>query len=304
VKDLGKLFIYLLATVLLGALMAPALFWGAHLVAAQSGDGVIAQFVAKTDFQRFFNRAVLIAALLLLIPLIRAIRIPDRAALGLEPDTAPWRHWFTGFIIAFLSMVLMAGLALWLGPYKLRGTIPWDKMMLLPLTAIAASVVEEYLFRGGIQGVAQRTLTNWMAIFFVSALFAIIHFLKPPETGIAMADVHWFSGFNLLTRTFWQFGDPKLLLWGFSTMFLVGAVLGYARLRTRSLWMPIGLHAGWVLSKMSFSVMTRRSGAEATWPWFGSDILVGLVPVLTLIATGWAVWWWLNHADKNRYRRW
>ncbi len=303
-KDLGKLFLYLLATVLLGALLAPPIFWGAHLLAAQSGNQAFTAFVAKTDFQRFFNRAILISAILLLFPLIRAIRMPDRAALGLETDTAPWRHLITGFLIAFLSMAVMAGLALWIGPYKLRTSIPWDKMWLLPLTAITVSVVEEYLFRGGIQGIAQRTLTNWMAIFFVSGLFAIVHFLKPPATGIATADVYWSSGFDLLTRTFWQFGEPKLLLWGVTTMFLVGAVLGYARLRTRSLWMSIGLHSGWVLSKMSFSVITRRSHSDESWPWFGGDILVGLVPVLTLLVTGWVVWWWLNHADQNRYRRW
>ena len=301
-KDLRTLFYYLLATVLLGALLAPPIFWGAHLLAAHYGPGTYSDFIAKTDFQRFFNRSILIAAILLFIPLLRRIRIPDRYALGLETDTAPWRHFFAGFGIALLSMVAMGALALWIGPYTLRKDLHLERMVWLPVTAISVSVLEEYLFRGGIQGVAQRTLTNWMAIFFVSGVFAIVHFLKPPETGIAVADVYWYSGFDLLTRAFWQFQQPKLLMGGVSTLFLVGAVLGYARLRTRSLWMPIGLHAGWFLSKMSFSVMTRRSGAS--WPWFGEDILIGLAPALTLIATGLAVWWWLNHADSNRYRRW
>jgi len=301
VKEFGKLFLYLLATVILGALLAPPLFWGGRAVAAHLGHGTVANFLANTDFQRFFNRSVLIAALLLLAPLIKAIRLPDRAALGLEMNHTPWRHFFAGITISILSMVVMGVVALWIGPYKLRGALHWNKLALLPLTAITVSILEEYLFRGGILGIAQRTLTNWMAIIFTSGLFAIVHFLKPPETGVADVDVHWYSGFDLLTRTFWQFGEPNLLIWGVSTLFIVGLVLGYARVRTRSLWMPIGLHAGWVVSKMSFSVMTRRSGE--TWPWFGADILVGLVPVLSLIGTGLVVWWWLNHADQKRYSR-
>ena len=301
-KELGKLFLYLLATVLLGAVLAPPLFWGATAIADHMGPGHFATFVANTSFQRFFNRSILIAAIVLLIPLIRAIRLPDRAALGLEMNPTPWKHFWAGFTISILSMLVMGALALWIGPYKLRGAVHWDKLAFLPLTAITVSILEEYLFRGGIQGIAQRTLTNWMAIFLVAGLFAIVHFLKPSEVGIASADVHWYSGFNLLTQAFWQFGEPQLLLWGVSALFLVGVVLGYARLRTRSLCMPIGLHSGWVLSKMSFSILTRRSGE--TWPWFGPDILVGLVPVLSLFATGLVVWWWLNHADKKRHRAW
>ena len=298
-KELGKLFLYLLATVLLGALIAPPLFWGAHAVAAHMHNAGFAAFVAKTDFQRFFDRAILIAALILLFPLIKSIRIPDRNALGLEQNPTPWRHFFTGLTIAILSMVIMGGLAVLVGPYKIRGTIPWHNLAMIPLSAIAVSIVEEFLFRGGIQGIMQRTLTNWMAVVIVSALFAIVHFLKPPVTGIAAEDVHWFSGLILLTRAFWQFAEPQLLLWGVSVLFIVGIVLGYARVRTRALEMSIGLHTGWVLSKMSFSVITRRSGE--TWPWFGPDILVGLVPVMSLILTGLVVVWWLNHADKKRY---
>lgn len=302
-KDLGKLFVYLLATVLVGSLLAPWLFWGAHEVAAHHSNSVdFTNFIEKTDFQRFFNRSILIAAILLLFPLIRTIRIPDRAGLGLQKNPTRWKHFGAGFSIAFLSVVVMAGFALWVGPYKLRGAIHWEKMLWLPFSAVAVSFVEEYLFRGVIQGIAQRILTHWMAVGSVSALFAIIHFLKPPLAGIAAADVRWYSGLDLLTGTFWQFGEPQLLLWGVSTLFLVAVVLGYARVRTRALSMSIGLHSGWVLSKMSFSIMTRRNGE--TWPWFGSDILEGMVPLLIVGATGLVVWWWLNHADKKRDHGW
>lgn len=297
-KELRNLFYYLLGTVLLGALLAPALFWGAHLAAAHDSHGKFAAFIAKTDFQRFFDRSMLIAALLLLAPLLKSIRLPNKEALGLAPEATPWGRFFAGLIISFLSMVVLGGLALWIGPYNLRSNLHLEKIAWLPVSAIGVAIVEEYLFRGAILGLAQRTFTPGMANVFVSLLFAIIHFLKPPETGIALADVYWYSGLVLLEKTFWQFTQPALLLGGVSTLFVVAMILGMARFRTRSLWMPIGLHAGWVFSKMSFSVITRRSG-EA-WPWFGPDILIGLGPVLVLLATGVVVWGWLNHADRKR----
>src|SRR5437879_5494796 len=98
-KEIGKILIFLLATVMLGALIAPALFWagqmalhysGAHgLVSWQNQDG---EWIAKgplsflaSDFQRYFNRAILIAAFALLPPLVRSLRIASREQLGLRP---------------------------------------------------------------------------------------------------------------------------------------------------------------------------------------------------------------------------
>ena len=100
-------------------------------------------------------------------------------------------------------------------------------------------------------------------------------------------------GLALLPDTLDQFRQPALLLGGFTTLLLVGLILGYARDRTRSLWMPAGLHAGWVLGKMGLLDVTRQSVA---WPWIGPDILIGLGPLLTVLAVWGIVWWMLRDA--------
>jgi membrane protease YdiL (CAAX protease family) len=91
------------------------------------------------------------------------------------------------------------------------------------------------------------------------------------------------------------------LLAGFTTIFALGWVLGYATLRTRSLWMAIGLHAGVVFVKMTFSKFTKR---ELEYPpWIGSELQIGLVPLAVLALCGVSVWLWLNYADhRNRTR--
>jgi len=290
--------LYLVATVCFGALLAPLLFWGAHALAHALGNARLAAFFAETDFQRFFNRAVLVAAIALLWPLVRALRIRNVGEdLGLERDNRRWAHFFAGFGIAIFTLVTLGVWLVAADVYNFKSSIPWGRIALLPLSAITVGLIEELLFRGALQGVVRRTTNDGAALLFIAALFAAIHFLKPPENAVAPHEVAWWSGFVLVPQAFWQWGDPKLLLGGFSTLFLVGLILGFARCRTRSLWMPVGLHAGWIFSKMGFSKMTKR--AMDDWPWFGKDILVGIGPVLALLLTWIIVWLWLRN-EKSR----
>jgi membrane protease YdiL (CAAX protease family) len=162
---------------------------------------------------------------------------------------------------------------------------------------MAVACIEELLFRGVLQGVVQRAAPGAVAVGFVAALYSIVHFLKPPEHALVHARITWTSGFTQLSQVFWQFQNPMLLLGGFTTLFIVGLVLGLARLRTRSLWMPVGLHAGWIIAKMGFNKIAQRHGE--TWPWFGPDLLVGAAPVCAVALTGVAVWWWLRHSQSR-----
>jgi membrane protease YdiL (CAAX protease family) len=60
-------------------------------------------------------------------------------------------------------------------------------------------------------------------------------------------------------------------------LFLIGWILAEARVRTRSLWLSIGLHAGWILASGGFNAAARRR--IDILPWLGQDWLVGIVPI-------------------------
>ena len=48
-----------------------------------------------------------------------------------------------------------------------------------------------------------------------------------------------------------------MVLAAFATLFLIGCILADARVLTRSLWLPIGLHAGWIFASGTFSWLAR-----------------------------------------------
>ncbi len=291
-KEITKILIYFVAVIVLGAILAPPLYWAGQWLASL---GVLA-FLSETEFQKFFNRAALVAAVLLLWPTIRALRIRHVRELGLEADPLWGRHLAVGFAIAALLVAGMAAAYVELGIYRWKNILPWGALPKLALSAVTVAILEECLFRGAILGLFRRAMTPYRALFWTTAIFAILHFLKPEE-GAVQGSVTWMSGFELVPKVFHQFAEPTTLLAGFSTLFVLGWLCGYAALRTRALWMSIGLHAGIVFVKMGFSKFTKRD--EQYLPWVGPELQIGLVPVAVLALGLVLVWLWLRYEDRQ-----
>src|SRR5207244_11262705 len=130
--------------------------------------------------------------------------------------------------------------------FSLKGAINWPGFAKVIPASIAVPIIEETFFRGLVLGVLLKTGRRYMSIFVTSALYSIVHFLKAPDR--TSLTVTWTSGFNSIAHAFVQFPDPVLIADGFTTLFLFGWILADARLQTRSLWLPVGLHAGWILT--------------------------------------------------------
>ena len=179
------------------------------------------------------------------------------------------------------------------GVYYWKVPLPWGLLPRVFVSALATAVIEETLFRGLILGVIRQTAPPRTAVLWVSALFAILHFVKPE--GEEVPDVHWYSGFALIPPIFSRFAEPQDILAGFTTLFVLGALLAHSTLRTRSLWLGIGLHAGLVFGKMGFNKLAKRSGDAM--PWFGPDLTVGLGSVTVLLFL-WLLTWYLFLRDR------
>jgi len=298
-KDIAKIFAYLAGVILLGALLAPPLYWGANWLAAHGIFPVLAEF----PFQKYFNRGAMVAALLLLWPTIRWLRIGGWRDLGIEPDPRWRQHLIAGFLIAGIAVAAMAFAYTQLGIYRIRDTIAWGKVAVVLLSAVTVGFLEEALFRGAILGLVRRSMGRYAALFWVTALFAIVHFLKPDDS-VEITNVTWLSGFVLMPHTFHQFVEPMSLLAGFTTLFVLGWLCGDATLRTRALWMSIGLHIGVVFVKMSFSVMAkfaiRSKHRDSYLPWVDDQFETGLVPVGVLLLAWLAVVLWLKYEHRAR----
>lgn len=291
-KEIAKILGYFIAVIVLGALIAPPLFWAGQWLARLG----VMEFLGDTDFQKFFNRAMLISAVGLLWPTIRWLRMGRRPDLGLERDDRWLVHLGVGFAISAVLVTAMAGSFISLDIYRWKLSMPWGALPKLAFSAICVALIEEALFRGAILGLFRRTLRPYTALFWTTALFAILHFLKPDDD-LQISSVGWLSGFALVPHVFHQFTEPMMLLAGLTTLFTLGWLLGYATLRTRSLWMAIGLHSGVVFVKMSFSKFTKR--ADAHLPWVGKELQIGLVPVGVLLLALLLIWLWTWYEDRR-----
>ncbi len=297
-KEIRKILLYLIGSALVGALLAPWLFWGAKWLA----EWTHWEFLVEADFPKIFDRAVLIAAAVLLWPTFRSMRIRSLEELGLARDPRGWPHLWIGFVSGFLCMAAFGGLLFYLGVFRLKSELPWAALLKVAGSAITVGILEEWLFRGVIFGFFRKALVDWPALFCTSALFSIVHFLKPPSSAEPPTD--WLDGLRVLPSCFEKFSEPALVGAGFTTLLLLGWVLGWSVLRTRGLWLAIGLHAGLVFGKFGFTKMTKRSITD-TMPWVGEDMIVGL-GALSVVLCAWIMAWvLLKYADsRSRAPRW
>jgi len=286
-KDAARLAAYFIAIVIVGALLAPILFWSTQALAAHG----VFPFLAKYDFDTFFHRAILVAAVVLLWPLLRVSKVRGLAELGLAPNPHWGRDVGSGVLLSVIPLLFCGALLIAIHVYSLRHVFLWPRFGKVLVAAITVPFIEETFFRGIVLGILLRTGRKRLSVVAVSVLFAAVHFLKGSEREPII--VTWTSGFRSMGDAFVGFGDPMMVLAAFATLFLIGCILADARVLTRSLWLPIGLHAGWIFASGTFSWLARRQ--MVALPWLGKNLLVGIIP-LGLAAVTWVLMrQWLKH---------
>jgi membrane protease YdiL (CAAX protease family) len=278
-----------------GALLAAPLFhlgqWAAGwLPESPLQDTGVADWLLKeierAHFTRYFNRAVLVCAILFIWPLLRAVRLQRGLLPVWRPFSRGLRQWALGFTLAAGLLLVVGFLFLRLGAYQIRPDADWLNVGEPISAALGAGVIEEFFFRGLLLGLLLRTMKPAAALLWTTFIFAIVHFLKPPDAWqIADEAVTWASGFVVLGQIARGFGDVQFLLAEFATLFAVGWVLARARLHTGMLWAGMGLHGGWIFGLKYFSALTY---AVPGWlPWIGANLKVGLAPLMMVLLTGW-----------------
>jgi membrane protease YdiL (CAAX protease family) len=148
-------------------------------------------------------------------------RLPWRS-LGLTLHAGWFRDLFIGCVVGFVSLALAVGIA-----------TAWKGLSFsfnhAPLTSLARSMVgsgvllfvaalaEEAMFRGYALQTLTRARLAWLGVFLTSVPFALAHLDNPNVVpGVTFANTA-----------------------------IAGIWFGVAYLRTRSLWLPWGLHWAW-----------------------------------------------------------
>lgn len=248
----------------------------------------------RADFSRFYSRALVASAVMLLPFLfwrIRGLRALD-GGTGDRCGRVSWRSAIlqiaVGFLIAAgmlwgIGMVLNA-----LGAYALK-TNPMSvgKVVAksLPPTLVVP-LLEEWLFRGLLLGLWLKFAKPASACIGTSLYFAFVHFLKLPEGSELGNPASPLAGFELLGKILVHFTNPQFFVTDFATLFVIGMILAWARVRTGALWFSIGLHAGWIMAFKGYNMLYRPIFDHPLRPWgVGESLRSGLFPLLTLALT-------------------
>jgi membrane protease YdiL (CAAX protease family) len=150
------------------------------------------------------------------------------SSLGLEFSTKIIRDIVAGFLIAFLSLAFLYFMEISLG-WAQFNSFAWDVQS--PASVLSGALLaliifilvgwnEELLSRGyHLQTLASGTNLPF-GLIVSSTIFGILHVTNPSAT--------WVSTIGII---------------------IAGLFLGFGYLRTRQLWLPIGLHIGWNFSE-------------------------------------------------------
>ena len=160
------------------------------------------------------------------------VRVYERGRLsdlGLGWAGTSRREFLIGAGAAIAAAVLVAGGPLAAGVARFE-SVPavehrWASLAFVSVVLLFGAIGEEMLFHGYAFQLLIRSLGAFATILPVSIIFGLAHI-----------------------------GNQNATMFGIFNTFLWGVLLGYAYVRTRALWLPIGLHFGWNFALPLFGV--------------------------------------------------
>jgi|KBSMisStaDraftv2_1062788.scaffolds.fasta_scaffold87042_2 CAAX protease family protein len=194
-------------------LIAAALF----IVAAGIGQAIGTAIPLHSSLLRMLVHNGLILTLVLLAYKLAITRLGEHPRDDLSrkralPDLG------IGILIGFAIMALSVGAAAIADIYNITGGGDSSQLVHeLVTSAIMPAFLEEILFRGILFRWLEEFAGSFVALVLTAAMFGASHLMNPNATPVA----------------------------AFGIAIEAGVLLGGAYMLTRSLWLPIGLHAAW-----------------------------------------------------------
>lgn len=237
-RALGIFTLFLAASLLLSAL----LHYPLHLLL---GD------LAGIPPHKLITRAGKLLALPGFFLLIIWLGLYSRPALGYGlPRPHFIRQMAIGWVIGTLILLALAAALIALDIrvlHRIRDGFWQDLIKTLASGLVAGllvALIEETFFRGALFQAIRRNGPAASAIALSSLLYAALHFIDPQPLP-AGEPVGWFSGLQILSTAFGQFGEWATFD-SFIALAAVGVFLGLVREYNGNIAYCIGLHAGWV----------------------------------------------------------
>lgn len=252
---------YFIACMLLSAVLLPWL------------QPWFAQWFGAPPDRSLYRFGMLLTALGLPL-LLRFLQLSDRSTLGWRAPPGGMRPALqAGLLLGSLMLTLVV---LGLGVLGVR-ELKTDHLQTTHILSAAASglasglvvgLIEEFFFRGPLQGGMRRTQAFWPTAILISLFYSIVHFIRPtPLQGQAL-DIH--SSLGMILGGLGQLAEIQAYADSFLTLVLAGIFLSMIRERSGSLFMAIGVHAGWVLV-IRLTKALSDTDQDSPWIWTIGD---------------------------------
>ena len=192
--------------------------------------------------------------------------------LGFRPTYSRILQFTTGFLLVALFAVVYYILFIIAldAAVRINDSYSFSEFLKSAWWTIRSVLYEELLFRGALLVFAIKYLRELKGIFLSSIIFGIYH---------------WFS-YNI-------FGDIPQMINTFIVTGVGGVAFAFAYVRTKSLYLPIGLHFGWNLVTITvFSqgplgdqllISSTDNTLSGWWSLISFLYQIILLPLITLV---------------------
>lgn len=241
------------------------------------------------DFGKVMRRIMLAVAILIIFLLRKPLLLKSLTAIGIKNAEGWWKQLQTGFILGTGMLIMYTSFLYANGTKIFEIEVKSFSDLLVQLSKIffvagLIGFIEEVFFRGFILQSLLKDMQTVFAVFVSSILYSSLHFLKIELH--SSPGIQPFIGFTVIYRFF------ENLILNFTTilpslvgLFLVGVVLSYACLRTNSLYLAIGLHAGWVFLIKVNHLFFDNAKSSFRWLYGDSNMVTGVLGWILLIVT-------------------
>ena len=302
-KSYQRIFLFLVLVLLLTALLSPwaAALWDSIIEARPQWQAY------RPSFSHIFGRLFMILGVILFFPCRSLLKIQSAGQLGLKPIRNGYYDISRGFLTALASLItivfFMSLLEVFTPFFRLSLSAAMERSLKALLTALTVGFFEEIFFRGVIfKGLLEDCKPA--AAFALSSLFySAVHFIKPAES-IPLSGLDPWAGMRYLIASFRPFLDLVAIFPGLFGLFLIGIVLSYAFLRTGSLYLSMGLHAGWVFGLKSVRIYGDFRREDLGWLFGSSEpkLVSGVASWIGIVAVGVAVYWITRNRQKLNFK--
>ncbi len=239
------------------------------------------------DFGKVMRRILMVVALIVFLVFRKSLRFGALVSSGLKIRPGFLRQFLFGFLLAGLPLLIYYGLGLLTGAWIIH--IDYDSagvtilyIIKYALIGCLIGVIEEILFRGFVLQSFLESMSLPVAVCACSLIYSMLHFFK--------ADVFVSTGFQPFVGfvTIAQFFKPIFFEFFINIpaiigLFLVGVVLSYAFIKTKSLYLSIGLHTGMVFMMKADGMFLVRVREKLGWLFGDSKLVTGVLVWFLLI---------------------